>query len=185
MPAKTNATASRKAVYAKNKVLISRVTVDGIILAALAVILAIAAFISFNAFLDATKQDNAITTSTTYVDNTAYNNASETEKMILQEIEMTRDAVAQASADQSIQAALQTTFIFVELFYYLIDGRMHSELIVENALELFIYLIIQSFKMRYFKYIKVFDDKTFQFFYSLQFRIILFSFDKIIKGISK
>ena len=80
------------------------------------------------------------------------------------------------------QAALQTTFIFVELFYYLIDGRMHSELIVENALELFIYLIIQSFKMRYFKYIKVFDDKTFQFFYSLQFRIILFSFDKIIKS---
>ena len=39
--------------------------------------------------------------------------------------------------------------------------------------------------MRYFKYIKVFDDKTFQFFYSLQFSIILFSFDKIIKGISK
>ena len=116
MPAKTNATASRKAVYAKNKVLISRVTIDGIILAALAVILAIAAFISFNAFLDATKQDNTITTSTTYVDNAAYNNASETEKMILQEIEMTRDAVAQASADQSIQAALQTTFILSILF---------------------------------------------------------------------
>ena len=116
MSAKTNTTINRKAIYAKNRVLISRVTIDGIILAGLAIILAIAAIISFNAFLDVSAQDNTITTSTIYTDNAIYENASETEKMLLQEISLTHDAIMQASATQSIQSAQQTSFTLAILF---------------------------------------------------------------------
>ena len=106
MSAKTakNTTNVRKQIYAKNRPFISRVTVGGIIMGCLGLVMAVAGIICFNGYL-ATQENMPTNISIAHEvdENTEaiLANATEVEKLLYREIQITNDNVSNSTAMQT------------------------------------------------------------------------------------
>ena len=121
MPTKTakNAASARKQIYAKNRPFISRVTVDGIIIAGLGLVMALAAIASFQSYMGLLETDPTSFTIKHEVDENAESimaNASEAEKLIYREIQDTNDNVSIISTQQSVLETENLMFLLTIIF---------------------------------------------------------------------
>ena len=122
MATKTNTKSTanaRKLVYAKNRPFISRVTVDGVILAGLGVVMAIAAIVCFQSYLtlqEVSPNDLIVQHSVNEEDEAIMANASEAEKLIYREIQDTNDRVSESISFQSYSGITNLMFLLTILF---------------------------------------------------------------------
>lgn len=121
MPTKTNKTtaSARKQIYAKNRPFISRVTVDGVILAGLGLVMAIAAIVSFQSYTGLLESDvNSFSIKHEADENAeaVMANASEAEKLIYREIQDTKDIASIIGSQQSILETENLMFLLTIIF---------------------------------------------------------------------
>ena len=121
MPTKTakNTAITRKQIYAKNRPFISRVTVDGIILAGLGLVMTLAAIVSFQSYMGLIESDLTSFSIKHEADENTESimaNASEAEKLIYQEIQATNDSVSIISTQQSVLETENLMFLLTIIF---------------------------------------------------------------------
>jgi hypothetical protein len=121
MPTKTNKTTAsvRKQIYAKNRPFISRVTVDGVILAGLGLVMAIAAIVSFQGFItlqELSPADFPVEHSANEQAEAIMANASEAEKLIYEEIKATNDKISTIESYKSTSDMTSLMFLLTIIF---------------------------------------------------------------------
>lgn len=122
MPTKTNtksAASARKQVYAKNRPFISRVTVDGVILAGLGVVMTIAAIMCFNSYLtlqEISPNDLIVQHSVNEEHEAIMANATEVEKLLYEEIQDAKESAQESISFQSYSNVASLMFLLTILF---------------------------------------------------------------------
>lgn len=121
MPTKTNKTtaSARKQIYAKNRPFISRVTVDGVILAGLGLVMAIAAIVSFQGFItlqELSPADFPVEHSANEQAEAIMANASEAEKLIYEEIKATNDKISTIESYKATSDMTSLMFLLTIIF---------------------------------------------------------------------
>lgn len=122
MPTKTNTKTTanaRKQVYAKNRPFISRVTFDGILLAGLGLVMAIAAIVCFQGFYtfqEMSPNDFSVDTVKDEEADSIMANASEVEKLLYREIKDTRDSVSITTSYRNVAEMGNLLFLLTIIF---------------------------------------------------------------------